>query len=112
MPLYRIAEEMPVSELMMWQAYMTREPRGVHRGDWQAAVISKMVHDVGQSFSKARKDIPVKKFLLEFEEQVFGQEPSKDLANLRGIFPGVIPEGEVQRAQQIETSQEVFRRAL
>ena len=90
MPVYELVENMPVEELQLWQMWMAKEPRGDKRGDWQAGIVAKIVHGVGQSFSKSRRDVPLKKFVLEFT--VVAPTVEQDLKTLNAMFPGLIPQ--------------------
>jgi len=78
-PMYIIEDTMPIEELNMWRIWMG-EPRGEQRADWHAAQISHMIYQISQMFSRARKSIPVKKFLLEFGAGVKDDKFSQLLA--------------------------------
>jgi len=102
MPIYELVEEMPLDELQLWQLYLAKEPRGDKRSDWHAAVVSKIVHDVGQSFSRSRHNIKVDAFLLKFNNVKYADSGSASLKNLNKVLGGIIPKEDIKKAEVIE----------
>ena len=101
MPMYKLVEEMPADELMLWQAWM-QEPRGEDRDDWRAASICQVVHSVGQSFSKSRRKIATREFKLKFEApKTFEQRnPIADARRISRAFGGIIPKEVIEKGKK------------
>lgn len=104
-PMYIIEDTMPMEELNMWRIWMA-EPRGEQRADWHTAQITHMIYQISQMFSRVRKNVPLKKFLLEFGSGIKRDRISQILA-LQKAF-GVIP----KEVMKTEIKNEMERRGV
>jgi len=81
-----LIETLTLYELNLWRVYLQSQPRGELREDWRTAQICKGIYDIGASFSKSSRNVPLDKFLLKFSS------PEKNvLSGILGIFGKCVP---------------------
>jgi hypothetical protein len=86
-----LLDELPAGELMAWQHYLQSEPRGEHRGDWQAAQVAKAIHDIALGFNGKSNPMALDQYLLKFESVDPTELTRRNLQAARAIFGKVVP---------------------
>lgn len=76
-------DEMQADEVLLWQHYLSEQPRGWRRLDYHAAQITQAVYTVISSFSSESEKIKLKDCLLKFEDQ---SSEDADKATIRNIM--------------------------
>jgi hypothetical protein len=93
-----LLDDTPAKVLQLWKLYITQEPRGDRRGDWQAAQVSKAIHDVALGFNGHSNPSALDDYLLQFELIDRQTLLRNNLRIARGIFGKVVP-----NADQLQT---------
>jgi len=102
-------ENMPASEYREWLHYISLEPRGEDRLDWNSAQITQAIYSGFSAFGKNNKQIDINDCLLKFEICEKNEESEAEKYKKKAIKTAMIMSGILGKPEILEKVKKGFK---